>query len=34
VFYTCLFARSGVDLRAPLREGATDAELVQLISDT
>lgn len=34
VFYTCLFARSGVDLRAPLREGATDAELSQLISNT
>jgi cyclic pyranopterin phosphate synthase len=34
VFYTCLFARSGVDLRAPMREGATDAELRQLISDT
>ena len=23
VFYTCLFARSGLDLRAPLRDGAT-----------
>lgn len=34
VFYTCLFARSGVDLRAPMREGASDAELSQLISDT
>lgn len=34
VFYTCLFARSGVDLRAPLRSGASDAELSQLISDT
>ncbi|MDY6948616.1 MAG: GTP 3',8-cyclase MoaA [Pseudomonadota bacterium] len=34
VFYTCLFARSGVDLRAPLRAGATDAELSRLISDT
>jgi cyclic pyranopterin phosphate synthase len=34
VFYTCLFARNGVDLRAPLREGASDAELTQLISDT
>jgi GTP 3',8-cyclase len=34
VFYTCLFARSGVDLRAPMREGATDAELSQLISNT
>lgn len=34
VFYTCLFARSGLDLRAPLRDGASDAELSQLISDT
>jgi cyclic pyranopterin phosphate synthase len=34
VFYTCLFARTGVDLRAPMREGATDAELSQLISNT
>lgn len=34
VFYTCLFARSGVDLRAPLRAGASDEELSQLISDT
>ncbi|WP_116810627.1 GTP 3',8-cyclase MoaA [Steroidobacter cummioxidans] len=34
VFYTCLFARSGVDLRTPLRQGATDAELSQLISNT
>ena len=34
VFYTCLFARSGVDLRAPMRDGATDAELSRLISNT
>jgi len=34
VFYTCLFARSGMDLRAPMREGASDAELSQLISNT
>jgi cyclic pyranopterin phosphate synthase len=34
VFYTCLFARSGVDLRAPMRDGASDAELSQLISNT
>jgi len=33
VFYTCLFARSGLDLRAPLRTGASDAELSQLIFD-
>ena len=31
VFYTCLFANKGTDLRAPLRNGATDEELLQLI---
>jgi len=31
VLYTCLFATEGVDLRAPLRGGATDAELLQLL---
>jgi cyclic pyranopterin phosphate synthase len=31
VFYTCLFASSGLDLRAPMRSGATDAELLELI---
>jgi cyclic pyranopterin phosphate synthase len=31
VFYTCLFATQGTDLRAPLRAGATDDELSQLI---
>jgi GTP 3',8-cyclase len=30
-FYTCLFAADGVDLRAPLRGGATDQELTDLI---
>jgi cyclic pyranopterin phosphate synthase len=30
--YTCLFARSGHDLRAPLRAGASDAELAALIA--
>ena len=30
-FYTCLFATEGLDLRAPLRAGAGDAELLQLI---
>jgi cyclic pyranopterin phosphate synthase len=30
-FYTCLFAADGVDLRAPLRGGATDRELGDLI---
>jgi cyclic pyranopterin phosphate synthase len=30
-FYTCLFATQGVDLRGPLRAGATDDELYELI---
>ena len=30
-FYTCLFAADGIDLRAPLRGGASDEELLQLI---
>jgi cyclic pyranopterin phosphate synthase len=30
-FYTCLFATQGTDLRAPLREGADDAELLRII---
>jgi GTP 3',8-cyclase len=34
VFYTCLFATSGLDLRAPLRAGAKDEELLDLISTT
>ena len=29
--YTCLFASSGTDLRAPLRAGASDAEMLSLI---
>jgi len=29
--YTCLFAHQGLDLKTPLREGATDAELMALI---
>ncbi len=29
--YTCLFASDGVDLRAPLRGGASDQELLELI---
>ena len=29
--YTCLFAAEGTDLRAPLRGGASDEELLQLI---
>ncbi|MHB1238269.1 MAG: GTP 3',8-cyclase MoaA [Gallionella sp.] len=31
--YTCLFAGNGVDLRAPLRGGATDQELTALIAE-
>ena len=31
VLYTCLFATHGVDLRSPLRAGATDAELLDLM---
>ena len=30
-FYTCLFAAEGTDLRAPLRGGASDAELLELM---
>ena len=30
--YTCLFAEAGHDLRGPLRDGASDAELAALIS--
>src|SRR6202048_2695106 len=30
-FYTCLFATQGIDLRAPLRAGASDADLENLI---
>ena len=29
--YTCLFAREGFDLRLPLRDGASDAELAALV---
>jgi cyclic pyranopterin phosphate synthase len=31
VLYTCLFAARGLDLRAPLRAGASDAELLELL---
>lgn len=31
VLYTCLFATEGLDLRAPLRAGASDAELLEII---
>jgi cyclic pyranopterin phosphate synthase len=30
--YTCLFAVTGTDLRAPLRSGASDAELTRIIA--
>src|ERR1700720_4609856 len=30
-FYACLFATQGLDLRAPLRAGAGDADILQLI---
>jgi len=30
-FYTCLFATHGTDLRAALRNGADDAELLRII---
>ncbi|MEP6883964.1 MAG: GTP 3',8-cyclase MoaA [Gammaproteobacteria bacterium] len=30
-FYTCLFATHGLDLRAPLRAGADDAEVLNII---
>ena len=30
-FYSCLFAAEGTDLRAPLRGGASDEELLQMI---
>ena len=31
---TCLYATSGVDLRGPLRSGASDAELATLVRGT
>jgi GTP 3',8-cyclase len=34
VFYTCLFATRGTDLRTPLRAGASDEELLALIRST
>jgi cyclic pyranopterin phosphate synthase len=34
VFYTCLFATAGVDLRQPLRSGAPDEQLLELIAAT
>ena len=34
VFYTCLFATHGLDLKTPLRVGASDVELRELIRNT
>jgi cyclic pyranopterin phosphate synthase len=34
VFFTCLFAERGVDLRSPLRAGATDDELAAILRRT
>src|SRR5262249_38214632 len=34
VFYTCLFATTGTDLKTPLRAGAGDPELRELIRNT
>jgi cyclic pyranopterin phosphate synthase len=34
MWYLCLYATRGTDLRAPLRAGATDAALGQLLADT
>jgi cyclic pyranopterin phosphate synthase len=34
VFYTCLFAQTGTDLRGPLRAGADDEELGRIIRGT
>ena len=31
-FVTCLFASGGKDLKTPMRSGATDEELLQIIS--
>jgi cyclic pyranopterin phosphate synthase len=32
--YTCLFATTGTDLKTPLRDGATDDELEQIVRNT
>jgi len=34
VLYTCLFATGGLDLRSPLRDGASDGELAALLAGT
>ncbi len=33
VLYNCLFATQGLDLRSPMREGSSDAELAEIIAD-
>ncbi len=33
VLYTCLFATGGIDFRAPMRDGASDADLAKMITD-
>lgn len=32
-WFLCLYAEEGIDLRAPLRSGATDADLASLVAD-
>ena len=32
--YTCLFGTKGTDLRSPMRDGASDRELVEIICNT
>jgi cyclic pyranopterin phosphate synthase len=34
IFYTCLFAQTGVDLRGPLRSGADDEQMLRLVRGT
>jgi len=34
VFYTCLFATQGLDLKVPLRNGASDDDLLEMIRNT
>lgn len=32
--FTCLFATKGTDLKTPMREGASDEEIIELIRGT
>ncbi len=34
IFYTCLFAQTGTDLRGPLRSGADDEQMLRLVRGT